>query len=319
VLLISQPGDQNTLFGLYDLLQTLEMMPLEGPRERRARSFEITGRNGGIETHAFAELSGGLIKGFILSGPASEAERTGRILAAMRASFRATGGRALDPGLVPLEAEQRAGMMSGLDLRRPARTGSGAWVDARGTVLTASETVAGCDRVTIDGGVAANVAFLDAEAGIAALRPEANLAPARHAAVAAAPPRLGGEVAVAGFPFADAPGLPTMTFGTYEAAEGLPGDGARRARLTLSALPGDVGGPVLDGSGAMIGILLPKPSADGRVLAEVVQFMLPAGAMVAPLAEAGIALTEAVRAGALAPEDVTEIGRAVAVQVVCWN
>ena len=34
VLLISQPGDQSTLFGLYDILQTLEIVPLDGERER---------------------------------------------------------------------------------------------------------------------------------------------------------------------------------------------------------------------------------------------------------------------------------------------
>ena len=33
--LISQPGDQSTLFGLYDIMQTLEIVPLDGPRERK--------------------------------------------------------------------------------------------------------------------------------------------------------------------------------------------------------------------------------------------------------------------------------------------
>ena len=34
VLLISQSGDQGTLFGLYDIMQTLEIVPMEGPRDR---------------------------------------------------------------------------------------------------------------------------------------------------------------------------------------------------------------------------------------------------------------------------------------------
>jgi S1-C subfamily serine protease len=319
VLLISQPGDQTTLFGLYDILQTLEIMPLDGPRERRARSFEITGRSAAVETHAFAELSGGLIKGFVLSGPAADAGRVGRVLDTMRGSFRAVGDRALDPGMVPLDAEQKTSLMAGMEIRRPARTGAGAWVDPRGTVLTAAATVAGCARVTIDGGLAAQVVYADPALGIAAVRPEATLAPARHAAVAASLPALRSEVAVAGFAFPEAPDLPTLTFGTFEAAEGLPGDGAARARLTLAALPGDIGGAVLDGGGALVGVLLPQPRTGGRVLADTVQFMVPIGEAAGPLAAAGVPRRPAARAGALAPEDLTEIGRAIAVQVACWN
>jgi len=45
VLLISQVGDQATLFGLYDIMQTLEIVPPEGLRERRDNSFVLTGKN----------------------------------------------------------------------------------------------------------------------------------------------------------------------------------------------------------------------------------------------------------------------------------
>jgi hypothetical protein len=44
VLLISQSGDQRTLFGLYDIMQTLEIVPLEGQRERRAHVVHDHGR-----------------------------------------------------------------------------------------------------------------------------------------------------------------------------------------------------------------------------------------------------------------------------------
>ena len=43
VLLISQPGDQATLFGLYDIMQTLRIVPLEGERERSSNRFTLTG------------------------------------------------------------------------------------------------------------------------------------------------------------------------------------------------------------------------------------------------------------------------------------
>jgi peptidoglycan hydrolase-like protein with peptidoglycan-binding domain len=43
ILLISQPGDRATLFGLYEIMQTLEIVPLEGERERGSDSFLLTG------------------------------------------------------------------------------------------------------------------------------------------------------------------------------------------------------------------------------------------------------------------------------------
>merc|ERR1712000_170588 len=48
VLLISQSGDKDTLYGLYDIMQTLEIVPEQGPRERKSDSFELIGENGRI-------------------------------------------------------------------------------------------------------------------------------------------------------------------------------------------------------------------------------------------------------------------------------
>ncbi|MFN6976567.1 MAG: serine protease, partial [Gemmobacter sp.] len=211
----------------------------------------------------------------------------------------------------------KAGMMTGLEPRRPARERSGAFVDARGTVLTAAEAVAGCGSVTVEGGVAADVVLRDDAAGIAVLRPRAPLAPARLAG-AGGLPRPGAEVAVAGFPFGAALAVPVLTFGTFEADVGLAGE-AGVARARLAALPGDIGGPVLDAAGAVVGILLPQGGNGRQILPPDVAYFVPV-AVVAPVLEAGgIALPTAVRSGAMAPEDVTAIGRALAVQVSCWN
>ncbi|MEO0828889.1 MAG: peptidoglycan-binding domain-containing protein, partial [Pseudomonadota bacterium] len=54
VLLISQRGDQNTLFGLYDIMQTLEIVPTEGERERKPTSFSITGRDSKRQSFTYA-------------------------------------------------------------------------------------------------------------------------------------------------------------------------------------------------------------------------------------------------------------------------
>jgi hypothetical protein len=151
VFLISEPGDQGTLIGLYDMLQSLDIVPPDGPRERSDRSFTLSGRDRRIESYTSVSLSGGLIKGFTLVWPVEQGDRMARVLAAMQASFEPTGDRALDPGLAPLPDDQLEGLLSGLEVRRPVRSRSGFFIDAQGTVLTTTDVLQNCTELTIEG------------------------------------------------------------------------------------------------------------------------------------------------------------------------
>ena len=317
-LLISQPGDATTLFGLYDLLQTLEIVPPGGERSRGEGSFQITGRNDRIESYSYAELSGGLVKGFTLVWPVKDAAKMTRVLDAMKASFRPVGDRALDPGLAPMDAAQRDGMLTGLEVRRPTLSRSGFFITATGTVLTTADVLQSCARVTIDGDLPMTVALSDAQSGLAVLVPERPLAPPGVAAFQTAPERIGTEVAVAGYPYEDRLTSPAMTFGSVEALEGLDGEAGLK-RLNLPALPGDAGGPVVDGTGAVIGMMLPRTQDAARQLPPEVSFALAAARIEMVLKPQGILLGMAPAQGALPPEDLSRRARGMTVRVSCWN
>ena len=47
-----------TLFGLYDIMQTLEIVPLEGERERKAGAFVLTGKNAKLQSYTQVQLRG---------------------------------------------------------------------------------------------------------------------------------------------------------------------------------------------------------------------------------------------------------------------
>ena len=317
-LLISQPGDATTLFGLYDLLQTLEIVPPGGERSRGEGSFQITGRNDRIESYSYAELSGGLVKGFTLVWPVKDTAKMTRVLDAMKASFRPVGDRALDPGLAPMDAAQRDGMLTGLEVRRPTLSRSGFFITATGTVLTTVDVLQSCARVTIDGDLPMTVALSDAQSGLAVLVPERPLAPPGVAAFQTAPERIGTEVAVAGYPYEDRLTSPAMTFGSVEALEGLDGEAGLK-RLNLPALPGDAGGPVVDGTGAVIGMMLPRTQDAARQLPPEVSFALAAARIEMVLKPQGILLGMAPAQGALPPEDLSRRARGMTVRVSCWN
>lgn len=319
IWLISQPGDQEALYGLYDLIQSLALMPADGPRNRRPRGFDIAGSNAEVESFAQAELTQGKIQGFIVTARAADANRTARILQAMKASFRPFGAQVLDPGLVPLDDATRAGLLAGIEVKQPDLAASGFYADTSGLVLTAAANVASCGRITLDAGLEASILAQDAAGGWALLKPAVPLAPQGHAQLAAALPVAGTQVVVAGYSFGTQLPLPTLTFGRYEAAQALDGD-AGRARVSLATLPGDVGGPVIGADGLVIGILQPAATDPARVLPQGVGFIAPAPAIAAALAAQGTTLpTLPSAAGTMAAEDLTAIGTAMAVQVACWK
>nr|WP_237267575.1 serine protease [Sulfitobacter alexandrii] len=315
VLLISQEGDQDTLFGLYDIMQTLEIVPLNGPRERSSTSFELIGENGSIISQTQVSLENGQIKGFTLIWPAGDEERRRRVIAEMSKSLRRLPG-VLDPAEGAGE-EQAVDLVAGLQVRQPRIARSGFFVDADGAVATTSEAVQGCGRLTIDGDTEADVIAVDSASGVALLRPREALAPLAVAEFGVQAPRLQSEVSVAGFSYEGVLSAATLTFGTLSDVRGLQGEESVK-RLSLGAQAGDAGGPVFDASGNVMGMLLPRATG-ARELPEDVSFAVDA-AVIAELASgAGLTLEASDRSGTIAPRDLRLAAQGMTVLVSCWD
>jgi hypothetical protein len=316
VLLISQPGDQATMFGLYDIMQTLQIVPLEGPRERREDGFTLIGQGGDFVSHTEVGLRNGRIKGFTLVWPAGDEDRRTRLLGEMQKSFARIDGVVLDFA-AGSAAEQRVDLVAGLEIRKPKLTRSGFYVDQRGTVVTTTDAVAGCSRITLDNDSEASLLGTDDVLGIAVLRPAKALVPGASAAFRVATPRLQTEVSVAGFSYGGILSAPTLTFGRLADLRGLNGE-ENLKRLDLTALPGDFGGPVLDAGGAVLGMLR-APAMEGRQLPQDVSFSVDAVAIRALLDRLGLPSTEAATTEALHPVDLTRRASAMTVLVGCWD
>src|SRR6056297_1820702 len=314
VLLISQPGDRATMTALYDIMQTLEIVPESGPRTLDRDGFTLTGTGRDMVSHTRVWLRGREIKGFTLVWPAGDEARRTRLLDAMEQSFAPLPGT-LDAIAAP-PAGQRIDLVSGLDIRRPDRARSGFFVDARGAVLTTAEAVRGCGRVTIDESVEAEIAHLDETLGVAVLRPRAALSPAAVARFRDDVPAVLSRVAVAGYSYEGLLGAPTVTFGQLAGLEGLDGE-PHLKRLALDARAGDTGGPVL-GGGAVLGMLVPHVS-DGRSLPDGVSFAATNGALRAVLAAGGVTPQSAATGADLSGEALTDRAGAITVLVGCWE
>jgi S1-C subfamily serine protease/peptidoglycan hydrolase-like protein with peptidoglycan-binding domain len=315
LLLISQEGDQNTLFGLYDIMQTLEIVPLDGERTRGSNSFSLIGTNDSFLSQSEVSLKNGRVKGFTLIWPTGDEERRRRIISEMQNSFAVTEA-VLDP-TAGMDQEQQIDLVSGLAIRTPRLSRSGFYVAPNGTVLTSADAVESCQRITVDGDFDASVVSVDAGTGLALLRPVEALSPVSIAAFQSQLPRLHADIAVAGYPFEGALNAPTLTFGKLSDTRGLGGE-QNLFRIDSDTLSGDVGGPIMDSTGAVIGILAPL-DLQGRALPKGVGFGVRSSAMGAILNDAGISPIQTLSRNSIAAEDLSLVAADMTVLVSCWD
>ena len=313
VLLISQSGDEATLGGLYEIMQTLEIVPTEGPRSRKNKSFSLTGSDQNIVSHTEARLVDGAVKGWTLIWPQGDEARRQMALEAMRASFSPTD--AVLPDAYGDGAEQDIDLLAGLEIRRADKAGTGFFVDGKGAVLTSAALVEGCTQLTLDDTYSARVTAQ--ENGLALLTPDAAIAPQAVAAFDSRLPRLQSEIAVSGFAYEGRLGAPSLNYGLMAEHRGLEGE-EDILRLTMVTLPGEAGGPVFNGEGAVIGMLAARAES-ARNLPENVSFAYDMEKIATFLSSNGVAVTAAEAAEKKSDAQLIDLGQSLTTLVSCWK
>ncbi|MZR14604.1 peptidoglycan-binding protein [Maritimibacter sp. DP07] len=317
VVLISQSGGQSTLYGLYDILQSLEVVPMEGDRNREGNSFYINGQDSRIRSYTYATVVDGAVKGYMLTWPRGDERRYELALEAMRDSFASTGPAVLEDNAGLDETMQNVDLVSGLEIRRADRARTGFYVTQQGMVLTTAEAVEGCSQITLDESYPATVAATDAALGVALVQPEETLAPLGVASFADGEPRIQSDLAVSGFSFGGRLSSATLTFGTLADVQGLDGED-NVYRLDLEAQDGDAGGPIVDNGGRVLGML--KSANDGnRQFPDEVSFATKADALESFLESNGVRIMPAQGTGSLTPRALSETTADMSVLVSCYE
>ena len=150
------------------------------------------------------------------------------------------------------------------------------------------------------------------------LKPRVALSPSAIAEFQTAPERVGAEIVVSGYSYEDTLPAPVLTFGALEALQGLNGETGVK-RLSVETRPGDAGGPVLDGTGSVLGMLLPNVVDTKKVLPAGVVFAATSASIATRLATQGITTAPSARSGAMAPEDLSALATGMTVLVSCWD
>jgi hypothetical protein len=145
------------------------------------------------------------------------------------------------------------------------RSGTAFVVDAGGRLLTNAHVVADCARIELTYGdgrrVGGRIAVRDARADLALLEGAAPAPAPAVAAFARASARAGDDVIALGYPLR---GLLAMeanvSTGIVSATAGLKDD-PTRLQISAPIQPGHSGGPLLDESGAVVGVVVSKLNA----------------------------------------------------------
>ncbi|MFC7703928.1 peptidoglycan-binding protein [Plastorhodobacter daqingensis] len=305
IILVSQQGNPQALAGLRDQIRALPGVPAGGRDSFDAAGFEIETAEGARRAHVLVRLHDGAIRGYVVTWD-DRAPDMAPILAAMRQSFAPIGPQTLDDlGAAPSD-EMRAALLEGVAEAAPSRSATGVFLDAEGHVLTAAAAVAACTRISVDDAPAV-ISASDTATGLALLRPEAPPPPRRTAGWQRLPLEVGAPIVAAGFSLGAAMGLPALTRGIVAAP---PEEG--RQSLRLEMLPGDTGAPLLDGTGAVVGLLLPTETA-GASLA------ITTAAVESWLEGQGISLPGSGTGQDLSPAALAEGAAGITTPVSCWN
>ena len=205
-------------------------------------------------------------------------------------------------------------------------SGSGFLVSRDGGIVTNHHVVDGCAKVTVGrAGTShdATVRAVDADDDLALLKAPPGTG---EAATFSESPRarLGEAVTVAGYPLH---GLLSREFnvtsGNVSALAG-PGDDAKRLQITAPVQQGNSGGPLLDGAGNVIGVVVSKLDAvrAAKLTGDIpqnVNFAIK-GALVRGFLDIhGVAYRRRPSNAKLVPERLAELARGFTVAVHCWE
>ncbi len=201
--------------------------------------------------------------------------------------------------------------------------GTGFFVTDEGHILTNSHVVSGCSQIYTRDGTLLRLVDSDSEVDLALLK--ANIMPTAVATFrTGASPRLGDQVITFGFPLQGLlSSAGNLSTGVVAGMSGL-GDDQKLIQICAPVQPGNSGGPLLDDSGDVIGVVVAK--LDALMIAELtgdipqnVTFAIRGSEVVRFLDANAISYQKGARRadGPMRMSDIASLAQSMSVQLEC--
>ena len=205
------------------------------------------------------------------------------------------------------------------DNNTPRSSGTAFLVSRDGHYLTNNHVVEGCVHVSVDGNPATILAQ-DPSFDLALVQtvPPSESQPATFAAK---PARLNSDVTVIGYPLPGLLGGLNVTRGAVTSLKGIGGDGVRM-QISAPVQSGNSGGPVINASGLVVGVVVSKLDA-GLVeealgdMPQNVNFAIRAEIAKLFLYQNGVEPVQADDEVAVSPEILAELAQGFTRQIIC--
>ncbi len=247
-----------------------------------------------------------------------------RSVAQQAAAQRQAQGLALrPPPLLPPAEGSPQGATVAARSSPPRSTGSGIVV-AADRVVTNHHVVNGCSRLQVAGRGAATLLASDVKSDLALIDWESG-APAGStpAILRTEAAQVGEPVTVVGYPLAALLAGINVTTGIVSSASGPRGD-TRLLQITAPVQPGNSGGPLLDGAGRLIGVVVSQLNAV-RVAQAVgnvpqnVNFAITGEVLSDFLAARGVTPARAAEPAPLTTQEIARRAQQFTVLIECWR
>ena len=221
------------------------------------------------------------------------------------------------PGVAPAASAKSASLVS---------TGTGFYVSSRGHVLTNKHVISECSSLALEpiGKPirAARVVATDSQNDFAIIGSGARSS--RFARFRSRAVRQGEGVVVYGFPLAGSlASSGNATTGNVTALAGLQDD-TRILQISAPVQPGNSGGPLMDMSGAVVGVVVSKLNAEMVMeitgdIPQNVNFALKANVAKGFLESHGIDYESVPKGKSMSVPDVVDLAREFSVRVLCYK
>lgn len=157
----------------------------------------------------------------------------------------------------PSQAEER-------DQPRTSGSGTGFFINSEGAMLTNAHVIDGCQAVTVDG-KPADMVTVSQTFDLAVVKPR-HVEDVSYLSFARTEAGLNADITIAGYPLHGLLGGLNVSRGSVSSIKGLGGD-ETSVQISAPVQPGNSGGPVIDRSGNIVGVVVSK--LDARLLADV--------------------------------------------------
>lgn len=289
----------------------------------RTDFFVVAGRNGSRNFYSRFHPLDHLSVGFTFAWDDSVLGGNGDRIAATMSNMFFTGinpaqttsttpGDSASPSSPPPQKE--------VAKKKGASAGTAFLVNGSGHLITNNHVVEECTTFSVVGGASGIVVARDAVNDLALLKAEPPKG-AEPLPLAGRMTKLGEDVVAMGFPFQGVLGGLNVTGGNVSALSGLQNDSSR-VQFTAAIQPGNSGGPLLDRTGAVVGVVTGKLNelATFKVAGSIpqnVNFAVRKEIVSAFLASQAISPATATASGDKSISDVAEAARSAVFAITC--